>query len=63
MVREIKQFIGKYVYIVLKSGRQYSGKINAVEEDQLFIIDKFKKIVFINISEISSMEEEREGGK
>ena len=58
MEEGIKNFIGKWVYVLLKSGRHYSGKITSIENDTISFIDKFNNLVLFNISEISSIEEE-----
>ncbi len=52
--------IGQKVYVILKSGRKYSGIINSVEEGIIYITDKFGDPVMFSISEISSLEVERE---
>ena len=53
-----KEWIGKKIYLVLKSGRRYSGKIENIDVNFMTIIDKFNEKVMVSISEISSMEEE-----
>lgn len=55
----LKKLLGKKVFILLKTGRQYSGTITSMTDQSLILNDKFNDIVFINISEISSMEEEK----
>jgi len=53
---------GKKVFIKLKNGRSYSGKVLSVEErgtcSIITILDKFKRKVAFYASEISVMEEE-----
>lgn len=55
----IKKFYNKKVFIILKSGRQYQGKILNVFSNKILLLDKFKKEVLIDIIEISSMEVEK----
>ena len=50
---------GKKVFLVTKSGRRYSGVINETTENFLFMLDKFNEKVVVNVSEISSLEEEQ----
>jgi len=56
----MKKFIGKKVFILLKSGRRYEGIINTTTGDSIVLNDKFNDLVFINVSEISSMNEEEQ---
>lgn len=58
MMDGLEKFLNKKVFILLKSSRQYTGKIQKITGNSLILIDKFNDIVFINISEISSMEVE-----
>lgn len=51
-------WIGKKVFLVLKSGRKYSGIVKETTENFIFIRDKFDEKVVVSISEISSLEEE-----
>ena len=58
----LNNWLNKSVYVQLKSGRNYSGKIVEVDEAVngvfITIIDKFgKRVVFMN-SEIKVLEEE-----
>ena len=59
MENKFDGWIGKKVYVILKSGRKYSGIVNEATESFIFILDKFKEKVMISISEISSLEEEK----
>jgi len=59
MENKFDGWIGKKVYVILKSGRKYSGIVNEVTESFIFILDKFKEKVVVSISEISSLEEEK----
>lgn len=59
MENKFEEWKNKKVYLVLTTGRKYSGVIKEVTEHFIFIIDKFANKVTINISEISSLEEER----
>lgn len=53
-----KDLIGKKVYVILKSGRNYTGLIDEVDNELIYLTDKFNERVLINISEISSLEVE-----
>ena len=59
MEGEWNTWIGKKVYVVLKSGRKYAGHIKTTSPSSFTILDKFNQLVFISVSEISSMEEEQ----
>ncbi len=50
---------GKKIYVVLKSGRVYSGVMQSIDDnDMITITDKFDKLVMFAKSEISSLEVE-----
>lgn len=59
MMKENKfnNFVGKKVFIVLKSGMIYNGVINETTESFIFLKDKFGNKVVISSNEISSLEE------
>lgn len=59
MTNEFESWIGKKVFFSLKSGRKYSGVIKEVTQNFIFLLDKFNEKVVINISEISSLEEDK----
>lgn len=61
MNESIKKLVNKDVFVILKSGRVYSGRINSIEENMIEMTDKFKKGVLFNSAEISSLEV-KEGG-
>lgn len=54
---KFKDFVGKRVFIVLKSGMIYNGLVKETTESFLFISDKFDKPVVIAVEDISSLEE------
>ena len=63
MVEGWKYWIGKKVYVILKSGRIYQGKIIEVEDRNpllfLTMIDKLgSRVTFLN-SEIDVLQEEK----
>jgi len=60
MTNEFEAWIGKKVFLVTKSQRKYTGVIKEATENFIFMLDKFNEKVVINISEISTIEEERE---
>jgi len=51
-----KRFIGKKVFVVLKSKQIYTGVVNSISDGVVLLIDKFYSPVIFNISEISVME-------
>lgn len=53
-----KDWIGKRIYLILKTGRKYSGKVISFDNLFLSIIDKFGEKVMVSVSDISSLEEE-----
>lgn len=60
-----KKFIGKKVFIKLKSNRNYSGILTEVSEEKnglqfISIIDKFNKLVTFTSGELEVIEEYRE---
>lgn len=62
-----KYYEGKNVFIILKSGRKYSGKIVEVDNSNptiiwLVLIDKFGGRILIRHSEIDVLEEEEKKG-
>jgi len=59
MENKFSLLMGKRVFVILTTGRKYSGIIKDTTENFLFILDKFNEKVVINISEISSLEEEK----
>jgi len=61
--KELRQFLEKKVFINLKSGRFYSGKINSIKNNSVTLTDKFGDIVLFDISEISSIETEERDNK
>lgn len=56
---ENNEWIGKKVFLILKSGRRYSGIVKSFDSNFVLIIDKFNENVMASISEISSMEQEK----
>ena len=59
MMEGIEGYNGKKVYVVLTSGRTYSGVVERVDDNFVYITDKFGDKVTFRISEISLIEEER----
>jgi small nuclear ribonucleoprotein (snRNP)-like protein len=60
-----KEWKGKRVFVVLKSGRNYSGVINDVDDTSIPIFiemnDKFnKKVVFVSSEILKIIEEDEE---
>lgn len=51
----INKLIGKRVFILLKSGHNYNGKVLGVDEDFIKILDKMNDVVIINKCFVSSM--------
>ena len=60
-----KRYVGKKVYVILKSGRNYSGTIEEVEDAGngivwLSLIDFKNHLVTIGTGEIKMIQEEEE---
>jgi len=60
----IRQIIGKKVYIELNSGRKYTGIIKDVDRKEsntifIYMNDKFDELVIFPISEIKFLEVEK----
>jgi len=55
-----KDWIGKKIFVVLKTNRRYSGRVTKFENNMIHITDKFNVPVMFNLSEVSSMEVEDE---
>lgn len=49
---------GKKIYVILKTGRFYSGVVKSIDDNFITMIDKYGEIVMFSKSEISSLEEE-----
>lgn len=62
-----KDYEGKRVFIKLKNGREYSGKVLEIKDKGncsiIIILDKFNRRVGFYDSEISVMEEEGKNGE
>ena len=56
---EFKDWKGKKIFLITKSGRKYAGVIKETTDNFLFILDKYNEKVTVSISEIASMEEEQ----
>jgi len=54
---DLEQFINKEIKIFLKSSRIYTGKIITIEGDTIKFIDKFNKLVLIDLNNISEIVE------
>jgi len=54
---DFNKFLGKQVFIVLKTKMLYNGIVKEVTDNFIFISDKFGKPVVINKSDVSSCEE------
>ena len=57
MKNKFEEWIGKKVFLKMKSGSFYNGVVKEVTESFIFILDKFNEKVIVNISDISSVEE------
>lgn len=55
---EWKEWIGKNIFVQLKSGTVYSGVINSVDEVFMYITDKYDFDVVFAISDIVRIKEE-----
>ena len=54
----LKEFIGKQVFCMLKSGRKYTGVIQDIGDGMVVMIDRYNEKVMFAVSELSSIEEE-----
>ena len=61
MTERIKELIGKNIFVILKSNRRYTGMIDGVDGNIIFMTDKFGEAIMFNISEISSLEIIKDG--
>ena len=50
------QFIGKKVFIILKSNQIYTGVVQSISDGNVLLIDKFFRPVIFHTSDISVME-------
>ena len=55
---EWKDWIGKKIFVQLKSGAVYTGVVINVDDLFIYIVDKFGIDVLFAISDISKMKEE-----
>lgn len=58
----MNDIVGKRIFVILKTGRRYSGMVDSIEDKIIAITDKFNEPVMFSISEISSMEVENKDG-
>ena len=56
MKEDIKDLIGRRIFVVLKSGRNYTGTIESIEDKLVHLTDKFNLPVYFSIEDISSLE-------
>jgi hypothetical protein len=54
---DYNSLIGRYVKIILKNDFYYRGRLLAADKSFLKIKDKTGKIVFLSVSDISTLEE------
>lgn len=54
---EMNEMIGKKVYIRTNSQRIYNGRVVAIENNFIKIIDKYNMKVIISISDLEVLEE------
>ena len=55
---EWKGLEGKRIFVILKSGHNYTGKVISQDEEFIRIIDKFGVSITFNTSEIKILKEE-----
>jgi len=58
MEQNKKEWIGRKVFLILKSGRKYSGFVISFTDKFICIKDKFLEDVMASVDEISSLEVE-----
>jgi hypothetical protein len=59
MKMEMKDWIGKKIFVQLKKGAVYTGVVRNVDSMFFYIVDKFGHDVLFAISDISKMKEEK----
>jgi small nuclear ribonucleoprotein (snRNP)-like protein len=57
-----KDWNGKRIYIVLKSGRIYTGQILSYKDDWFHILDKFGMEISLQVSQIEVIQEDLKKG-
>lgn len=57
------EYEGKMVYVQLRNGRKYSGKVLGFDGDMVLILDKYDKKVRLRKEDISIFEEENNASK
>lgn len=53
-----EEWVGKRIYIVLKSGRIYTGQIISYADEWFHILDKFGKNISLQTSQIEVIQED-----
>lgn len=61
MEKDVNGLEGKYVFIKLKLGHVYSGRVLKHDDELIKIVDKFGSIVWINEEDIALLKEEVRG--
>ena len=46
----------KHIYVILKTGRVYTGEVTNCQNGIIVLNDKFDKIVMFSVDDISSLE-------
>tara|TARA_Y100000310_G_C20515832_1_gene731134 strand:+ start:43 stop:234 length:192 start_codon:yes stop_codon:yes gene_type:complete len=59
---EWRDWIGQRIYIVLKSGRIYTGKVLNYSNGWFEILDKFNKNISLQVSQIEVIQEDLKRG-
>jgi len=62
MSDRIKELLtGKNIFVILKSSRRYSGIVDDVEMNIVYLTDKFGEPIMFSTTEISSLEIIKDG--
>lgn len=62
-MEENKEWINKRVFVMLENNRVYNGMVIKFEGRWITIIDKFDKLIMLNLSDIKILQEESVRGE
>ena len=55
----IERLVGRKAYFELISNRKYTGSVESCDDNSVYLIDKFGKLVMITYDEIKLVQEEK----
>ena len=62
-MEENKEWINERVFVMLENNRVYNGMVIKFEGRWITIIDKFDKLIMLNLSDIKILQEESVRGE